>query len=161
MSEGYILCKQRKASKGQILSVILLIAAIAMFFVDSETILSKFLFLFIALIIVGTSVYYKITSEFDNKKIYMVFGIPILKIKLDVVYPDYISIAPGKFKSDNEYSSVAALGTEEKYDMFALRFFKDNKNDKVYMSSSYEDVLEKAQWLSNVLKTEIYDATKN
>ena len=161
MKENYILCKQRRASKGQILSVILLIAAIAMFFVDSETLLSKFLFLFIALVILGTSVYYKITSEFDNKRIYMVFGVPMFKMKLDVVYPDYISIAPGKFKSDNEYSSVAALGTEEKYDMFALRFFKDNKNDKVYMSSSYEDVLEKAQWLSNVLNTEIYDATKN
>ena len=161
MKENYILCKQKKASKGQILSVILLIAAIAMFFVDSETLLSKFLFLFIALVILGTSVYYKITSEFDNKKIYMVFGVPIFKMKLDVVYPDYISIAPGKFKSDNEYSSVAALGTEEKYDMFALRFFKDNKNDKIYMSSSYEDVLEKAKWLSNVLNTEIYDATKN
>ena len=161
MKENYILCKQKRASKGQILSVILLIIAIAMFFVDSETLVSKFLFLFIALVILGTSVFYKITPEFDNKKIYMVFGIPIFKIKLDVVYPDYISIAPGKFKSDNEYSSVAALGTEEKYDMFALRFFKDNKNDKIYMSSSYEDVLEKAKWLSNVLNTEIYDATKN
>ena len=161
MKENYILCKQKRASKGQILSVILLIIAIAMFFVDSETLVSKFLFLFIALVILGTSVFYKITPEFDNKKIYMVFGIPIFKIKLDVVYPDYISIAPGKFKSDNEYSSVAALGTEEKYDMFALRFFKNNKNDKIYMSSSYEDVLEKAKWLSNVLNTEIYDATKN
>ena len=161
MKENYILCKQKRASKGQILSVILLIIAIAMFFVDSETLVSKFLFLFIALVILGTSVFYRITPEFDNKKIYMVFGIPIFKIKLDVVYPDYISIAPGKFKSDNEYSSVAALGTEEKYDMFALRFFKNNKNDKIYMSSSYEDVLEKAKWLSNVLNTEIYDATKN
>ena len=161
MKENYILCKQRRALKGKIVSIIFFLFALALFLDASKSFTVKFGFLFVSLIIIATSVYYKITSEFDNKKIYMVFGVPIFKMKLDVVYPDYISIAPGKFKSDNEYSSVAALGTEEKYDMFALRFFKDNRNDKVYMSSSYEDVLEKAQWLSNVLNTEIYDATKN
>lgn len=161
MKRDYILCKQRKATKGKIVIVILLFFSLMLFFDDTIQLVFKLIILFIVLAILATSVHYKIYTNFKNRKVYSVLGIPIFSLKLKILYPDYISVASGKFILNNDYSAVAALGTKERHQMYVLRFFNNNKHIKVYMSSSYIDVLDKARWLSAGLNKEIYDATKN
>lgn len=155
-----VICKQQKALKGKIITTVILLVSILMLFKTTEPFLSRLLFFVIAVIVFGFSVSFKITQSFKNRKIYQVFGIPIFSVDLDLIYPDYISVSSGLYSLDNEWGTVSSLGTKERHDKTSVRFFKDNRNEIVFLSDKYQESFRKAKELSQLLEVELYDATK-
>ncbi|MBG6133061.1 hypothetical protein IWQ47_004605 [Aquimarina sp. EL_43] len=155
-----VFCKQEKPLKVRILSVVFLMVSVSFLFYTEESILSRLLFLLSSLIIFGYSVSYKISGDFDNQKLFSVFGFPVFKIKLNLEYPDYISVFSTSFSLDNEWGAVSAIGTKERSPKIVVRFFTGNKNFTLYKTEKYDKASEKANELSELLGVEIYDRSK-
>ncbi|WP_271770051.1 hypothetical protein [Aquimarina algiphila] len=155
-----VFCKQEKPIKGRILSVLVLLVSIAFLFYTEESILSRLVFFFFSLIVFGYSVSYKINKDFNNQKLFSVFGFPVLKTKLNLDFPDYISVFSASFSLDNEWGTVSAIGTKERHSKIVVRFFTKNKNFTLYKTERYEKALKVAHELSELLEVEIYDTIK-
>lgn len=155
-----VIFKQERALKGKILSTIILAFAVLFLFQTSEPVLTRLIFLAITMLVFGFSVSYKINSDFNNQKLFSVFGITIFKVKLELDFPEYISVFSASFKLDNEWGAVSAIGTKERHDKTVIRFFTGNKNFTVYKTEKHQKAVEKANTLSKMLNVEIYDATK-
>jgi len=155
-----VICKQERAFKGKIVSVIVLAFSICYLFAFSESIFSRALLFAISLLIFGFSISYKINSDFNNEKFFSFFGVTIFKTKLKINYPEYISVFSSSFSSDNEWSSVAALGTKERQDKVVVRFFNGSERFTVYSAQDYQDAVVIANRLSKILRVDIYDASK-
>ncbi len=155
-----IICKQERALKGRILTTIVLVFAVLYLFQTSEPILARLIFLTITLLIFGFSVSYKINGDFNNQKLFSVFGAVLFKTKLELDFPDYISVFSASLKLDNEWGAVSAIGTKERHDKLVVRFFNENKNFTLYKTENYQKALDKANALSTLLNVEVYDATK-
>lgn len=155
-----VLCKQEKALKGGILSIIVLLVSIAFLFYTEELLLYRVIFLVSSLIIFGYSVSYRINKDFNNQKLFSIFGFVVFITKLNLEYPDYISVFSASFSLDNEWGAVSAIGTKERHHKIVVRFFTGNKNFTLYKTDKYENALDKANALSELLNVEIYDSIK-
>ncbi|WP_106793702.1 hypothetical protein [Aquimarina sp. Aq78] len=155
-----VLCEQEKPVKGRILSILILVIAIAFLFYTEEPLLSRLIFLLLSLGVFGYSVSYKINRDFNNQKLFSLFGFPIFETKLDLEYPDYISIFTTSFSLDNEWGAVSAIGTKERHSKIVIRFFSGNKNFTLYKTEKYGKAYKKANELSELLGVEIYDRSK-
>ncbi|GAA4273252.1 hypothetical protein U6A24_20065 [Aquimarina gracilis] len=155
-----IICKQERALKGKIVSFIVLVFSVLYLLVISEPLLSRLLLFTISIVVFGFSVSYKINSDFNNQKLFSVFDIILFKTKLDLDFPDYVSVFSASFKLDNDWGAIGALGTKEKHDKIVVRFFTGNKNFTLYKTNKYEEAVNKANALSELLNVEVYDATK-
>lgn len=156
----YVICKQDRALKGRILSTIVLIFAALMLFFGNESLASR-TFLFIgSLLVFGFSVSYRINEDFNNQKLFSVFGIVLFKTRLLLEFPEYISVFSASFSLDNDWGAIGALGTKERHEKMVVRFFKENKKITLYKTDSYQKALKKANALSTLLDVEVYDSTK-
>ncbi len=155
-----VICKQERASKGKIVTIIVLAFSVFYLFEMSEPIFSRVVLFTISLMIFRFSISYKINRDFNNEKLFSVFGITIFKTKLEIDFPEYISVFSSTFSSDNEWSSVAALGTKERHDRVVVRFFNGNKKFTAYSTRDYKKAIETANRLSSMLGVNIYDANR-
>ncbi|NAS31604.1 hypothetical protein GTQ40_11525 [Flavobacteriaceae bacterium R38] len=114
----------------------------------------------LGVLIVAFGSHYIITSDYNNKHCYSFFGITFLKKRLEIIYPDYISIFTINEKRSNEYGPVSALGSISKDAFFFLRIFKENKHFTLYKSNDYHKVLSKGNELKAMLKIELIDKIK-
>jgi len=89
------------------------------------------------------------------------FGYPVLQLKLNIIYPEYVSIFSGNFSVDNNWSTVSALGTKERHSKNAVRFFSGNKYSTVYISLSFNDAEEIALQLSEMLEVELFQPNRS
>lgn len=156
----YVVCKQERPLKGKILSVLILCFSVVFLFMNVEPIETRMIFFLIASLIFGFSKSYRINADFNNQKFFSVFGLNIFTTKLQLLYPDYISVFSASFGLDNEWGAIAAIGTKEKHNQFVVRFFKNNQNNTVFRTNTYDEAIEKAYELKELLKVEIHDATK-
>ncbi|AXT52003.1 hypothetical protein D1818_14545 [Aquimarina sp. BL5] len=156
----YVICKQDKAIKGRILTTIVLVFSFVMLLLVPDPFYSRFLFFVGSLLVFGFSTSYRINKDFDNQKLFSVFGVVLFRSKLEMEYPDYISVFSGSFSLDNEWGAVSAIGTKERHEKLVVRFFTDNRKVTLYKSDNYQKALDKAKELSELLDLEIHDATK-
>ncbi len=157
---NYVICKQEKALKGKIVTSIVLIFSFLFLFNETEPFLPRLIVFIITLLIFGFSTSYKISSDFNNQKLFSFFGIHFFSAKLDLDFPDYISIFSASFSLNNDWSTVSALGTKERHDKVVVRFFKGNRNFTVYKTGRYEAAVQKANELSALLNVEVQDMMK-
>ncbi|SEK78798.1 hypothetical protein SAMN04487910_1121 [Aquimarina amphilecti] len=155
-----VICKQERALKARILTTIVLVVSIAGLFLTSEPLQVRVLFLIGALLVFGFSVSYKINKNFINQKLFSVFGIVLFEINLELEFPNYVSVYSGSFSVSNEWGAVSGIGTKERHEKFAVRFFTDNRKVTVYKTNKYKNAFSIANSLSELLDVEIYDATK-
>ncbi|WP_027394499.1 hypothetical protein [Aquimarina latercula] len=155
-----VICKQERALKGKILTTIVLVISVFGLFLDSEPLSGRILFFICSFLIFGFSISYKINKDFDNQKLFSVFGCVLFKTKLELEFPSYISVFYGSVSSSNEWGAVSGIGTKERHDKLAVRFFTDNRKVTLYRTSNYEKALGIANSLSEMLDVEVYDATK-
>ncbi|MEW7289561.1 hypothetical protein [Aquimarina sp. 2304DJ70-9] len=155
-----VVCKQERALKGKILSVFILVFSVFFLFTTSEPLFSRIILLGVSLFVFGFSVSYKINMDFNNQKLFSVFGITIFKTKLKLEYPEYISVFSASYSLNNEWGSVAAIGTKERHDKVVVRFFTGNKNFTLYTTENYQVALDKANALSELLGIEIYNTVE-
>lgn len=109
----------------------------------------------------GFSTSYKIDSDFENCKLFSVFGLVLFKTKLNLDFPDYVSVFSGSFVQNNDWSTVSAIGIKERHNKYVVRFFKENKKTTLFRSEMYDKALKKANELSKLLNIEVFDATKS
>lgn len=114
---------------------------------------------FIALVLFGYSISYEITSDFKNSRHFKFFGLTLFKNKLDIAFPDYITIFAVSFKQGAEWGPVAAMGKNRNGDGFVIRLFKGNKYFTVFRTKSLKVAKEKALALSQKLGVEVADNT--
>ncbi len=157
----HLICRQEKALKGRILITILVIFSFAFLFTKSESLTIRILFFVTSLIVFGFSVSYKINEDFINEKLYSVFGLVLFKTKLDLEFPDYISVFSGSFSVNNEWATVSAIGTKERHENIVVRFFTENRKTTLYKTNDYKKAIDKANGLKELLEVDIYDMTKS
>ncbi|MDH7446325.1 hypothetical protein QBK95_11850 [Aquimarina sp. 2201CG14-23] len=122
---------------------------------------SRIILFSISLLVFGFSISYKIDKSFNNYKLFSVFGLVLFRTRLEIDFPDYISVFSGSFSAKNEWSTVSALGIKERHEKIVIRFFTNNKNVTLYKTDNYDMALQKAKTLSKLLNVELYDATKS
>lgn len=157
----YVLCKQERALKGKILVTVVFVFSILMLFFGNEELWSRVLLVVVSSLFLGFSTSYRINDNFENYKLFSVFGLVFFKTKIELEYPDYISVFSGSFVQNNDWSTVSAIGTKERQDKYVVRFFKDNRKTTLFQSEKYDKALEKANKLSRLLNVEVFDATKS
>ncbi len=156
-----VVLQQTKPQQVKITAFILLVLTPILWYYNENSIEKVLTVLFIAILMLGYSVSYKIKSDFDNYKVINVFKVPLWNQRKAFIFPDYISVFSASYKKDNEWGAVSALGTKSKTQNVVIKFFSNRANEIVYKSNSYEDVLEKANELSKLLNVRIHDSVKN
>jgi len=151
---------QLKPLKIKILGFLLILMFfISMYFVSARY-LDSVIFLVLGILLLGYTVNYEINKDFRNYKSFGFFGFTLLRKVVRISFPEYISVFETNQTSDNNWSTVSALGTQENYNMFVVRFFNNNQKFTVYKSSDYKSALTIANKIGKMLDVDIYDATK-
>ncbi len=156
-----VFLKQLKPQQATISGSVLLLLIPVLWYFKENSVDKILILLLIGLVLIGYSVTYEIQKGFENYKRIRLFGVTLWKQKLKVLFPEYISVFSTSFKKDNEWGTVAALGTKSVNENVVIKFFKGQKNEIVYKSSEYANALEKANELSVMLNVRVHDAVKN
>jgi hypothetical protein len=109
----------------------------------------------LSIIVSGFSIVYKITKDFKNEICYRFFRMIIYKSKLDLEFPEYISVFHASFVSRDEEDR-----TRDKFKKWTVRFFKGNTYFTILEENNYHVALRNANKLSELLGVEIYDKSK-
>jgi len=111
----------------------------------------------IALVLSGYSISYEIVSDFNNKRHFKLLGLTLFTNKLDIVFPDYITIFEANFKRGSEWGPVSAMGNKRSSDAIVIRLFKGNRHFTVFRTKSLQDAKEKANALSELIEVKIIE----
>ncbi|GAA4279543.1 hypothetical protein [Aquimarina mytili] len=155
-----VTCRQEKALKGRILSIFVLLFSVLFLFFASEPLFSRLALFIISMFVFGFSISYQINQDFNNYKVFAVFGIIVYRTKLKIKFPEYISVFSTSLSLNNEWGSVAAIGTKERHDKIVVRFFTGNNKFTIFRTENYQDALDKANALGELLDIEIYNKIK-
>ncbi len=102
---------------------------------------------------------YVFTADFQNRIVYRVFKKQIVEQKLDLEYPDYISVFHARYKRPDEYVQYTDYD-QYRYKKWTVRFFKENRSETIFEEYKYEEALKKAQLIGRFFDIEVYDASK-
>jgi len=152
----YVIIEESRTSKVKTFEIITMIVYAVLSLMIVHLSLKTSVFVFgVGLCFVGYSEAYKISKDFNNYRLFLFFGKTIWKSKLDIEFPDYISVFHASFVHRDEVD-----GTEDILKKWVVRFFKDNRYFTVLEDDTYDIVLESANRLSELLNVEVYDTTK-
>ncbi|MEO9893536.1 hypothetical protein [Aurantibacter sp.] len=125
-------------------------------FIGEKTDYTKILVLVIfAVLLFGYTVSYEITKEYVNFRHFKLFGFTLLKSKLNIVFPDYISVFSAKYKRSAEWGPVAAMGKEQSGDSLVIQLFAGKKHFTIYRTNSLKKAKGKAAELSDLLRVKL------
>lgn len=136
-------------------SLFILVGIIAM--LNSETLLYGIIVLIGGIVFIGFNIKYAITKTFNNKKHISLFNIPLFKTKLDFPFPDYVSVFATRFTQSNEYGNVSAIGHDSEFKEVVVRLFKHNKHLTVFRTTNYQEALNNANFLKDMLNIDLYN----
>ncbi|GGX19720.1 hypothetical protein [Aquimarina muelleri] len=152
----YVIIKESQTVLMRIFSFITIIVySIISYLVIEFSILLSILFFCIGIFLAGFSKVYKITRDFNNEILFILYGKIIWKSKFYIEYPDYISVFHASFVQRCEDD-----GTENKFKKWVIRFFKGNTHCTVLEEDNYNNVLKTANDLGVLLKVKVYDRSK-
>lgn len=150
--------KEYKNTKAKYIGIGLLLFSI--FIMTQE--LSGIILTVIGLLVLGVHTEIEVFKNFENKLNIILFNMKLFSIQTELIYPEYISLFGQSFSSDNEFSTVSALGSTASFDFYVIRFFgENNKNDIVFKSKNKEEVLIKGKQLANLLNVELLNKLEN
>lgn len=147
---------QKKNIKEYIFGSLFMLAGLLVM-LGSETFFYGILVMLVGIIFIGFNIKYEITKTYNNKKHISLFNIPLFKIKLDFPFPDYVSLFATQFTQSNEYGAVSAIGHDSKFKEVVIRLFKHNKHLTVYRTTNYQEALNNANFLKDMLNIELYN----
>lgn len=144
--------KEYKNTKAKYIGIGLLL--FSLFIMTQE--LSGIILTVFGLLILGVNTEIEVFKNFDNKLNITLFNTKLFYIKKDLIYPEYISLFGQTFSSNNDFSTVSALGSTAEFDFYVIRFFGErNKNDIIFKSKNKEEVLSKGKQLANLFNVEL------
>ena len=112
----------------------------------------------IGLVLIAFNISYEIREDLIHKKHFRLFNFSLIKTKLILEFPDYISVFNLVQKSVNEYGPVSAIGTQSREGFFVIRFFKNNTYRTVFKTKKYNEVIAKSEALQKMLKVEVINS---
>lgn len=132
--------KEYKNTKAKYIGIGLLLFSL---FIMTQK-LSGIILTVFGLLILGVNTEIEVFKNFDNKLNITLFNTKLFYIKKDLIYPEYVSLFGQTFSSNNDFSTVSALGSTTEFDFYVIRFFGErNKNDIIFKSKNKEEVLSK------------------
>jgi hypothetical protein len=144
--------KEYKNTKAKYIGIGLLVFSLFIMTQD----LSGIILTIIGVLILGVHTEIEVFKNFENKLNIILFNMKLFSIKKELISPEYVSLFGQSFSSDNEFSTVSALGSKASFDFYVIRFFgENNKNDIVFKSKNKEVVLRKGKQLSIMLNVEL------
>jgi len=150
--------KEYKNMKAKYIGIGLLLFSI--FIMTQE--LSGIILTLIGLLVLGVNTEIEVFKNFDNKLNITLFNIKFFSVKKNLIYPEYISLFGQSFSSNNDFSTVSALGSTAEFDFYVIRFFGErNRNDIIFKSKNKEEVLIKGSELSILLDVELVNKLEN
>ena len=157
LSMKSILLNQEKTIKQKLFGGVFLLCSILVFISGASYFLVLF-FILIGLFFFGFNMKIKIENPFENsERQFCVFNFKIVSSKLNFPYPDYISVFSTTLKGSNEYGAISAMGSTSKHDKIVLKLFSDNKNISIYSGESYEEALNRAHFIKDILNIDLYN----
>ncbi|PKV48741.1 hypothetical protein ATE84_0749 [Aquimarina sp. MAR_2010_214] len=152
----YVIIRESEAPIVKVFSFItIFVFVVTSFFISKFSIILGVLFFLIGLFLAGFSNAYRITKDFNNEKLFILYGRIFWRSKLDLEFPDYISVFHASFVSRDEVE-----GTEDKFKKWVVRFFSDNRFFTILEENDYHIALKSANELSELLGVEVYDRSK-
>ncbi|WP_438710630.1 hypothetical protein ACSTS3_17720 [Aquimarina muelleri] len=152
----YVIIKESQTVLMRIfLFITIIVYSIISYLVIEFSILLSILFFCIGIFLAGFSKVYKITRDFNNEILFILYGKIIWKSKFYIEYPDYISVFHASFVQRYEDD-----GTENKFKKWVIRFFKGNTHCTILEDDNYNNVLKTANDLGTLLRVEVYDRSK-
>ncbi len=136
-------------------SIAIVFGSIALI-VSRWSIVVSILVVLLAIWFIGFSDAYLIRKDFDNKKLYLFFGMVLWKRDLQLEFPEYISVFHASFVQKDEFDEPS-----EKYKEWVIRFFNKTRHSTVLQHYDYNVVLEKANELGLLLDIPVYDTSKS
>lgn len=144
--------KEHKNTKARYIGIGLLL--FSLFIMTQE--LSGIILTVIGLLILGVNTEIEVFKNFENKLNITLFNTKLFSIKKNLIYPEYVSLFGQTFSSNNDFSTVSALGSTAEFDFYVIRFFGEgNKNDIIFKSKNKEEVLSKGKQLANLFNVEL------
>lgn len=152
-----ILLNQEKTIKQKLFAGVFVLFSILVF-INGDSYFLIPIFILIGLFFWGFNMKIKIENPFENsEKQFCVFNFKVFSLKLDFPHPDYVSLFSTTLKGSNEYGAVSAVGRNSSHDKIVLKLFKDNNNISIYTGESYQDALNRANFIKDILSIELYN----
>lgn len=152
----YVIIEEAETPIVKVFSFItIFVFALTSFFISKFSVILGVLFFLIGLFLAGFSNAYRITKDFKNEKLFILYGRIFWRSKLDIEFPDYISVFHASFVSRDKED-----GSESRSKKWVVRFFKDNRFFTILEENDYHVALRNANELSELLGVEIYDSSK-
>lgn len=144
--------KEYKNMKAKYIGIGLLL--FSLFIMTQE--LSGIILTLIGLLVLGVNTEIEVFKNFDNKLNITLFNIKFFSVKKNLIYPEDISLFGQSFNSNNDFSTVSALGSTAEFYFYVIHFFGErNRNNVVFKSKKKEEVLIKGSELSILLDIEL------
>ena len=109
----------------------------------------------IGILLLSYSISYEIKADFENRKHFKLFGTTVFIQRLELLFPDYISVFSARFKQGVDMGPVAAIGRINRDDAFVIRMFKGNRYFTVFKTNNLELATRRADVLGALLNVEV------
>ena len=109
----------------------------------------------LSVLLLGYSVVYEVDSHRDFYIAYCFFKVPVFRKKLNIFYPEYVSVFPMRSGKNSDWGPVSAMGKRSNSDEFCVRIFNDKEKFTLIRTSNSKLALRKAKALSELLKVEL------
>ena len=151
----FLLFKQRKPITVTILGAFLL-ALLALIVYEQRVPLSQTVVMLAGgILLLAYSVSYEIRKDFKHKKHLKLFGMTVLRSKLDYFEQERGVVLPTVSRKSNNWGPISAIGTKSTNSEYVIRLFKGNRYFTLYRSNSFELIVDLGKQLSEVLEVPI------
>lgn len=155
----YVIVRESETSIVKVFSFITIVVyamiSLLSFFVVKLPLILSVLFLCVGVFFSGFSTAYRITKNFKNEKLFILYRWVFWRTKLNLEFPDYISVFYSSFVSRDKED-----GSESRSNKWVVRFFKDDRFFTILEENDYDIALKSGNELSELLGVEIYDRSK-
>ncbi len=106
-------------------------------------------------LLLSYSIVYEVDSQGHFYTLYCFLKVPVYRKKLNIFYPEYVSVFPMRSGKNSDWGPVSAMGKRSNNDEFCVRIFDDKEKFTLIRTSNSKLALHKAKALSVLLKIEL------
>ena len=87
-----------------------------------------------------------------------IFNFKIYSYEKNFISPEYLSVVHQPYVDDNSW--IYDVFLDARFKLYTIKFFKGNKRETVFKTSSKEELIQKANELSRLLNVRINNTLK-
>lgn len=148
--------KQNKPSTVVILGCSFIVLAVMAIFEDSTRLVPILTMLCISCVLLGYSISFEINKNYSHKRHYKLFGITIIKTKLDCFVPEYITVFSTRNTKSSDWGPVSAIGNQLMEQSYVVRMFKGKRHFTLWRTKSPNLAKLRAEELGALLEVKVH-----